>query len=104
MKTDPVRLKRLNQLIDKHKEAIFLTCLKEGITRQHLIEHLTRLCALKYLDALLDDPCPMKLINEVEDLAEWKRLCPHQKRMVDKIKYGQSDLDNWVWDYSNSKY
>jgi methyl coenzyme M reductase subunit D len=38
----------------------------------------------------------MKLISEVEDLAEWKRLCVHQKLLVDKIKYGQSDLEDWV--------
>ena len=41
MKPDPVRLKRLNQLIDKNREAIFLTCLKEGITRKQLVEYLT---------------------------------------------------------------
>jgi hypothetical protein len=47
----------------------------------------------------------MKLVSEVEDLAEWRRMCPHQKRMVDKIKYGQSDFDQqdlWVWDFSKS--
>tara|TARA_B100000073_G_scaffold4730_1_gene3879 strand:+ start:863 stop:1180 length:318 start_codon:yes stop_codon:yes gene_type:complete len=105
MHPDPKRLKQLNELIDKNKQAIFLTCLKEGITRKHLIEYLTRLCALKHLDKLLADPCPMKLVSEVEDLAEWRRMCPHQKRMVDKIKYGQSDFDQqdlWVWDFSKS--
>lgn len=96
MKPDPARLQRLNRLIDKNREAIFLTCLREGISRKQLVEYLTRFCALKHLDKLIEDPCPMKLISEVEDLAEWRRLCVHQKLLVDKIKYGQSDLEDWV--------
>tara|TARA_B100000575_G_C22815742_1_gene480205 strand:+ start:227 stop:505 length:279 start_codon:yes stop_codon:yes gene_type:complete len=87
-------------LIDKYREQLLLVCLKEGISKQDIIEYTTRLCALKYLDDLLADPCPLKLISEVEDLAEYRRMCPHQKKLVDKMKYGQSDLDDFpdrVW-------
>ena len=90
---DPYRSQLLSELIDKYREQLLLVCLKEGITKQDIIEYATRLCALKHLDELLADPCPMKLISEVEDLAEYKRLCPHQQKTVDRLKYGRSDLD-----------
>jgi len=97
---DPYRSRLLSELIDKYREQLLLVCLKEGITKQDIIAYATRLCALKHLDDLLKDPCPMKLISEVEDLAEYKRLCPHQKQVVDRLKYGRSDLDDFpdrVW-------
>ena len=97
---DPHRVKLLSNLIDKYREQLLLVCLKEGITKQDIIAYATRLCALKHLDELLEDPCPMKLISEVEDLAEYRRLCVHQQRQVDRLKYGRSDLDDFpdrVW-------
>ena len=90
---DPHRVNLLSNLIDKYREQILLVCLKEGISKQDIIEYATRLCALAHLDELLKNPCPMKLISEVEDLAEYKRLCVHQRRQVDKLKYGRSDYD-----------
>ncbi len=90
---DPARLKDLSKLIDKYREQIFLTCLTEGITKKDIINYCTRLCAIKHLDNLLNDPCPMRLINEIEDLAEYKRLCPHQRKQVDRIKYGSDYVD-----------
>ena len=92
---DPHRVKLLSDLIDKYREHLLLVCLREGITKQDIIAYATRLCALKYLDELLADPCPMKLISEVEDLAEYRRLCVHQQRQVDKLKYGRSDFDEF---------
>ena len=97
---DPYRARLLSELIDKYREQLFMICLKEGITKEDIIAYATRLCALKHLDELLADPCPMKLLSEVEDLAEYRRLCVHQQRHVDRIKYGQSDLDDFpdrVW-------
>ena len=35
----------------------------------------------------------MRLINEIEDLANYKRMCIHRQRELDHEKYGQSDLD-----------
>ena len=90
---DPHRVKLLSDLIDKYREQLLLVCLREGITKQDIIAYATRLCALKHLDELLQDPCPMKLLSEVEDLAEYRRLCPHQRKTVDRLKYGISDLD-----------
>lgn len=92
---DPYRARLLSELIDKYREQLLLVCLKEGITKKDIIAYATRLCALAHLDKLLADPCPMKLISEVEDLAEYKRLCVHQRRQVDKLKYGRSDLDDF---------
>ena len=97
---DPYRGRLLSELIDKYREQLFMICLKEGITKEDIVAYATRLCALKHLDELLADPCPMKLLSEVEDLAEYRRLCVHQQRHVDRIKYGQSDLDDFpdrVW-------
>ena len=97
---DPYRARLLSDLIDKYREQLFMVCLKEGITKEDIIAYATRLCALKHLDDLLADPCPMKLLSEVEDLAEYRRLCVHQQRQVDKLKYGRSDLDDFpdrVW-------
>ena len=90
---DPHRVKLLSELIDKYRQQLLFVCLREGISKQDIIEYATRLCALAHLDNLLADPCPMKLISEVEDLAEYKRLCVHQRRQVDKLKYGRSDYD-----------
>ena len=97
---DPYRARLLSELIDKYREQLFMICLKEGITKEDIVAYATRLCALKHLDDLLDDPCPMKLISEVEDLAEYRRLCVHQQKVVDRLKYGRSDLDDFpdrVW-------
>ncbi len=97
---DPYRARLLSDLIDKYREQLFMVCLKEGITKEDIVAYATRLCALKHLDDLLADPCPMKLLSEVEDLAEYRRLCVHQQRQVDKLKYGRSDLDDFpdrVW-------
>ena len=97
---DPYRARLLSELIDKYREQLFMVCLKEGITKEDIVAYATRLCALKHLDDLLADPCPMKLLSEVEDLAEYRRLCVHQQRQVDKLKYGRSDLDDFpdrVW-------
>jgi|TARA_Y100000289_G_C3884186_1_gene130356 hypothetical protein len=97
---DPHRVRLLSDLIDKYREHLLLVCLKEGISKKDIIAYATRLCALKHLDELLEDPCPMKLISEVEDLAEYRRLCVHQQRQVDRLKYGRSDLDDFpdrVW-------
>ena len=97
---DPYRARLLSELIDKYREQLFMICLKEGITKEDIVAYATRLCALKHLDELLQDPCPMKLISEVEDLAEYRRLCVHQQRQVDRLKYGRSDLDDFpdrVW-------
>ena len=92
---DPYRARLLSELIDKYREQLFMVCLKEGITKEDIIAYATRLCALKHLDELLSDPCPMKLLSEVEDLAEYRRLCVHQQRHVDRLKYGRSDLDDF---------
>jgi len=35
----------------------------------------------------------MRLISEIEDLANFKRMCIHQQRMHDHEKYGSSDFD-----------
>ena len=90
---DPHRVRLLSNLIDKHREQLLLVCLKEGITKKDIISYCTRLCAIKHLDDLLNDPCPMKLISEVEDLAEYRRLCVHQQRQVDRMKYGSDYVD-----------
>jgi hypothetical protein len=90
---DPKRVKQLSNLIDKYRKNILLTCLTEGITKKDIIEYSTRLCAIKHLDDILNDPCPMKLISEIEDLAEYKRLCVHQQKQVDRIKYGSDYVD-----------
>ena len=66
---------------------------KDIITRKELISYVTRFCARKYLAELLSNPCPMRLISEIEDLAQFKRLCVHQQREADHVKYGRSDLD-----------
>ena len=50
---DPYRAQLLSQLIDKYREHLLLICLKEGITKQDIIDYTTRLCALKHLDELL---------------------------------------------------
>ena len=97
---DPHRVRLLSDLIDKYREHLLLVWLKEGISKKDIIAYATRLCALKHIDELLEDPCPMKLISEVEDLAEYRRLCVHQQRQVDRLKYGRSDLDDFpdrVW-------
>ena len=48
----------------------------------------------------------MRLISEIEDLAEYKRLCPHQQKRVDKIKYGSTDAEwpkHWgYWSYDGA--
>ncbi len=90
---DPKHLRELNRIIDKWGDKIFFTMLREGITRKELISYVTRFCARKYLAELLSNPCPMRLISEIEDLAQFKRLCVHQQREADHIKYGRSDLD-----------
>tara|TARA_Y100000590_G_C14851551_1_gene687835 strand:- start:55 stop:402 length:348 start_codon:yes stop_codon:yes gene_type:complete len=103
---DPKRLRELSKLIDRYRENIFLVCLTEGITKKDIISYCTRLCAIRHLDELLNNPCPMRLISEIEDLAEYKRLCPHQQKRVDKIKYGSTDAEwpkHWgYWSYDGA--
>ena len=90
---DPAQLQRLNQIIDKFADKMIFTMIREGITKKELISYCTRLCARKYLEDILSNPCPMRLINEIEDLANYKRMCIHRQRELDHEKYGQSDLD-----------
>jgi DNA primase len=90
---DPARVQQLDQLITRHADSMIFTMLREGITKKELIEYSTRICARKYLDDLLSNPCPMRLVNEIEDLANFKRMCVHQQQFHDREKYGQSDFD-----------
>ena len=46
----------------------------------------------------------MKLVSEVEDLVEWRRMST-QKEWLIRFQHGQSDSylqDLWVWDFSKS--
>jgi len=91
---DPKQLEQLNQLINKYADKILFSMLREGITKKELISYSTRLCARKHLQDLLTNPCPMRLISEIEDLANFKRMCVHQQRMHDHEKYGSSEFDD----------
>tara|TARA_Y100001978_G_C23551111_1_gene364557 strand:+ start:341 stop:661 length:321 start_codon:yes stop_codon:yes gene_type:complete len=93
---DPALINKTENLLKKYGKEIFLICLQEGIMHSEIIDYLNRLCARERLTELLAEPCPMALISEIEDLAQFKKCCPNHQQQMDFEKYGQSE-----WELTN---